>query len=97
MKIKRIFKILSPAKPTASVCMVEYNSGTVGDGAIAHPQTMDYTTPTLDNDCAKGLMQLISQALDQWAVEYKMENLPKKIVFQQALSIMTAMDEIYFK
>ena len=46
---------------------------------------------------AKGLMQLISQALDQWAVEYKMENLPKKIVFQQALSIMTAMDEIYFK
>lgn len=34
------------------------------------------------------LMELIGYAIDTWALEYHLENLPKKIVFEQALDVM---------
>lgn len=38
------------------------------------------------------LMELISHAIDDWAVEYNMEKLPKKIIFEQALDAMRAIE-----
>lgn len=38
------------------------------------------------------LMELIGHAIDDWAVEYHMENLPKKIVFDQAFDAMRAIE-----
>lgn len=34
------------------------------------------------------LMKLISCAIEEWAKEYQLENLPKKIIFEQALDAM---------
>lgn len=34
------------------------------------------------------LMELINYAIDAWTVEYHLENLPKKIIFEQALDVM---------
>lgn len=55
-----------------------------------------YYTPNrpinqLDSKMAR-LMELISCAIEDWAVEYHLENLPKKIVFEQALDAMKAID-----
>ncbi len=38
------------------------------------------------------LMELIGGAIEDWAAEYHMENLPKKIVFEQALDAMRIME-----
>lgn len=50
------------------------------------------------DDMAKDLMVLIGKAIDEWAVHYHMENLPKHILFEQALAIMSSisktMDEL---
>ena len=49
-----------------------------------------------ENDMAKDLMIMVGSTIEQWAQKYNMENLPKKIVFNQALAIMNAMEEIIF-
>ena len=38
------------------------------------------------------LMELIGCAIENWAAEYHLENLPKKIVFEQALDAMRAIE-----
>lgn len=40
------------------------------------------------------LMELIGRAMEEWAAEYHMENLPKRIIFEQALDAMHTI-EIY--
>lgn len=40
------------------------------------------------------LMELIGCAIEDWAVEYHMENLPKDIVFQQAFDAMQSIEQI---
>lgn len=49
---------------------------------------IEFSQPNMTQD----LMILIVQAIETWAKRYNMENLPKDIVFQQAL---TAMNGIY--
>lgn len=38
------------------------------------------------------LIELISCAIEDWAKEYHLENLPKKIIFEQALDAMKALE-----
>lgn len=44
-----------------------------------------------DNKMAR-LMELIGHAMEEWAVEYNLENMPKKIIFEQALDAMRAIE-----
>jgi len=38
------------------------------------------------------LMELISLAIENWAREYHLENMPKKIIFEQALDAMRVIE-----
>lgn len=38
------------------------------------------------------LMELIGGAIENWAAEYNLENLPKRIIFEQALDAMRAIE-----
>jgi len=38
------------------------------------------------------LMELISCAIEDWATEFNLENLPKRIIFEQALDAMRAIE-----
>lgn len=38
------------------------------------------------------LMELIGCAIEEWAIEYHLEKLPKKILFEQALDAMRAIE-----
>ncbi len=40
------------------------------------------------------LMELIGGAIEDWATEYHLENLPKKIVLEQALDAMEIMKHV---
>lgn len=40
------------------------------------------------------LMELIGCAIEDWAKEYHLENLPKKIIFEQALDAMRAIEQV---
>ena len=48
---------------------------------------------SMDNKTAR-LMELIGSAIEQWASEYHMERLPKKIVFEQALDAMRTIEPL---
>lgn len=54
------------------------------------------STSTEEHNISQDLMSLVGKAIDEWAKLYHMENLPRKIVFQQALTILNAMDELFF-
>ena len=43
------------------------------------------------------LMRLVGSAIEEWARLYGMENLTKKIIFQQALTILNSMNKLFFK
>ena len=62
---------------------------------ISHTQAE--MIPTSDDKMAQDLMRLVGSAIDEWANLYGMNNLPKKIIFQQALAILNAMDTLFFK
>lgn len=48
-----------------------------------------------DDDMAKDLAMLVGNAITIWAKKYGLENLPKDIILDQAISIMmTAKDSI---
>jgi hypothetical protein len=49
-----------------------------------------------NSDMAQDLMRLVGGAIDEWAKLYGMDNLPKKIIFQQALTILNAMNKLLF-
>lgn len=57
------------------------------------PITTFYYT---DNHMVEDLIALVGQAIDEWAGIHHLENLPPKIIFQQALSILNAIDKIIF-
>lgn len=62
---------------------------------------VEWCSTPVENDTNKGdvsadLMRLIGKALDEWAEMYHMQNLPKRIIFQQALSILNTVDAIIF-
>ena len=46
-------------------------------------------------DKARDLMILVGKAIDYWAKMYSLEDLPKHILFKQALGIMNAWNNIY--
>lgn len=46
-----------------------------------------------DDDIAKNLMILIGKAIEEWARQYGMQNLPKDIIFNQALNILNAWND----
>ena len=54
-------------------------------------------SPAESDKMAQDLMRLVGAAIDEWAELYGMKNLPKKIIFQQALTILNAMDILLFK
>lgn len=50
--------------------------------------------PDYNNNMTQDLMALIMQAIDLWAEKYNLSNLPKDIIFEQALSAMLEIDKI---
>lgn len=58
---------------------------------VLNDEVLNYHEGTVDCKTAR-LMELIGHAIEEWAVEYNLEHLPKKIVFQQALDAMHAID-----
>lgn len=58
--------------------------------------TYEIPTQSIDHPDSKTarLMELISYAIEDWAAEYHLENLPKKIVFEQALDAMRALEQV---
>ena len=59
----------------------------VSETYISEFKTQSAPYGYIDNKTAR-LMQLIGSAIDKWAAEYHMENLPKKIIFEQAFDAM---------
>ena len=69
--------------------------------SMEHPnynneEKIPYDIETRIRNCSDGkmnrLMELIGYAIDEWAVEYHLENMPKRIIFEQALDAMYAME-----
>lgn len=58
----------------------------VPDGATAAAPPQDAM--------AADLMWLVGSAIDQWAARYGLQNMPRRIVFGQALSLMNAYGEL---
>ena len=54
-------------------------------------------SPAESDKMTQDLMRLVGAAIDEWANLYGMNNLPKKIIFQQALTILNAMNTLLFK
>lgn len=55
----------------------------------------EYTQPVILTDKKMvRLIELISFAIEDWAKEYRLENLPKKIIFEQALDAMKALEVV---
>lgn len=48
------------------------------------------------DDMTMDLMKMVGGAIEQWSKKYHMENLPKKIIFKQALTIMNGMEQLWF-
>jgi hypothetical protein len=62
-----------------------------GEGTAVAPavQSADPAPVPLADD----LIRRIVKAIDEWAADNDLTNLPRKIVFEQALSIMTSLYE----
>lgn len=54
-------------------------------------------SPEESDKMTQDLMRLVGAAIDEWAELYGMKNLPKKIIFQQALTILNAMNTLLLK
>ena len=52
-------------------------------------------TENLSGDMTQDLMQLIGSAIEEWSKIYHLENLPKEIIFQQALAALNAMNKLF--
>lgn len=48
-----------------------------------------------DNKTAR-LMQLVGNAIEEWAEEFHLEKMPKKIIFEQALDALQVMEPMFF-
>lgn len=51
---------------------------------------------TEKDDMSKDLMVMVGNAIEQWSKKYHMENVPKKIIFKQALTIMNGLEQLWF-
>lgn len=73
--------LVSKDLPTSNykfTCSIPYE---IPPRTISHP----------DGQTAR-LMELIGRAIEEWATEYHLENMPKKIIFEQALDAMRAIE-----
>ena len=61
------------------------------------PSNIDEGVFFFHDDKAKYLTTLIGNAIDEWAAHYHMEDLPKHILFEQALAIMNSINRIINK
>ena len=50
-------------------------------------QAVNHINTPVDNKTAR-LMELVNQAIEEWAAEYNLQNLPRRIVFQQVHDVM---------
>jgi hypothetical protein len=68
--------------------------GSVSERTVVQvqPQNNSYTCNS-KSEKAQDPIRLISQAIDIWAENHSMQNLPKDIVFSQALAIMNGMND----
>lgn len=57
---------------------------------ISYEETTQYMN--FPDDRIARLMELIGYAIEEWAKEYNMENLPKKIIFEQVLDAMHTLE-----
>lgn len=57
---------------------------------ISYEEATEYMN--FPDDKIARLMELIGCAIEDWAKEYNMENLPKKIIFEQVLDAMHALE-----
>ena len=47
------------------------------------------STEVEDEDMAKDLAYLVGEAISVWAKKYQLENMPRKIILEQAISILS--------
>lgn len=60
------------------------------DSYISYEEATEYMN--FPDDKIARLMELIGCAIEDWTKEYNMENLPKKIIFEQVLDAMHAIE-----
>ena len=53
--------------------------------------------PTTDDRLADDLMREVAGAIDRWANRNRLENMPKRVVFEQALAILNSVYQILIK
>ena len=58
------------------------------------PQAVIGNHPEPDDAMSRDLMVLIGRAIETWAQKYNLENMPKDIVFSQAMVIMKRAEEL---
>ncbi|MBP3702128.1 MAG: hypothetical protein J6I64_09570 [Lachnospiraceae bacterium] len=86
-----------PSKDHADTSETYIDCHNVNDPTPPPPHIPDSCNVSSGDNSVRDSMHLVSQAIDTWARLYNMENLSKKVVFQQALSIMAAMNELLFE
>ena len=67
------------------------------DGKVELCNKVDEVVSDALSEMTQDLMRLVGSAIEEWARLYGMENLPKKIIFQQALTILNSMNKLFFK
>lgn len=60
------------------------------ESCISYEEATEYIN--FSDDKISRLMDLIGCAIEDWAKEYNMENLPKKIIFEQVLDAMHSLE-----
>lgn len=58
---------------------------------VVSQQTLDTDIRHIDSKMAR-LMELIGWAIYEWSLEYHLENLPKKIIFEQVFDALHAIE-----
>lgn len=97
MKIKQFFKLKNTLDNNTSIAIgdnLHISSETYGN-EIQQGENIDIDfvlNPT--DDMARDLMMLVGEAIDCWAKMYKIEDLPKHLIFKQALGVMNAWNNI---
>jgi hypothetical protein len=56
--------------------------------------TMTPTSIHLDSKMGR-LMELMGSAIEMWAKEYHLENMPKRVIFEQALDAMHIVEQTF--
>ena len=65
------------------------------NGEIEHGISLHASNPSSDykqDDISQDLMHLVGKAIDEWAMRNGLNNLPRSIIFKQALAILNALN-----